>query len=403
MKRGVSSGEEAGALPRVAFVSGSPRTLLGSRSSLIGVLVAHGAPVLCVAPHFSTEQSSQLLMLGAEQATFDLTPKGPRLLADWSVKRELLQVLRTWKPEIVVAMSERVMALALLAGQRARVGRRIALVNGFAARGGMASDVDVDPFRASPRLLARALKASDAAVFHNRDDLRRLVDAGALPDNINHAILPGAGVDLASFAAVPLPPVSDGAVFLMVSALDEARGVLDYCEAAQRLKERAPRAEFLLAGPASDGATAISTDVLRPYSGAVTFLGALADVRPTLARSHVFVYPSHGEGMPRAVLEALSVGRPVITTATPGCRETVDDCVNGMLVPSGNVPALEDAMSRILKRPDQLPSMARASRLKAERHFDEGRVLQRWLQLLGFDTLRSGAISSQGTSARMIG
>jgi len=108
-------------------------------------------------------------------------------------------------------------------------------------------------------------------------------------------------------------------------------------------------------------------------------------VRPTFGRSHVFVYPSHGEGMPRAVLEALAVGRPVITTMTPGCRETVDDCVNGMLVPQANVPALEDAMARMLMRPDQFASMARASRLKAERHFDEARVLSSWLDLLGLD------------------
>ncbi len=382
MRGGIALGRDVDACARVAFVSGSPRTLLGGRSSLIQALVAKGAPVLCAAPYFSTEQASQLLMLGAEQATFDLSAKGPQLFSDWNVKRELVRLFRTWKPDIVVAMTERVMALALLAAQRARVGRRVALINGFVARGGMALDADFDPFRASPRLLARALRAADAAVFHNRDDLRQVVDAAVLPKDLDHMILPGAGVDLAAFAAQPLPPVADGAVFVMISALDEAHGVLDYCEAARRLKERAPRAEFLLAGPASDGATAISADVLRPYSGAVTFLGALADVRPTLARSHVFVYPSYGEGMPRAVVEALAVGRPVITAATPGCRETVDDCVNGMLVSRGNVPALEDAMARMLMRPDQLASMARASRLKAERHFDEVRVLSRWLELL---------------------
>ncbi len=385
MTSGSSSGAKSGALPRVAFVSGSPRTLLGSRSSLIRTLVAKGVAVLCAAPDFSTEQASQLLVLGAEQATFDLTPKGPQLFADWSVKRELRQLFRTWKPDIVIAMSERVMALALLAARGAGVSRRIALLNGFVARGGTASDADFDPLRASPHLLARALKIANFAVFHNRDDLRELVAAGALPHGLDHKVLPGAGVDLGAFAAQPLPPVAAGAVFVMISALEEARGVLDYCEAARRLKARAPRAEFLLAGPAGEGATAIRTELLRPYSGIVTFLGALADVRPTLGRSHVFVYPSHGEGMPRAVLEALAVGRPVITTMTPGCRETVDDCVNGMLVPQANVPALEDAMARMLMRPDQFASMARASRLKAERHFDEARVLSSWLDLLGLD------------------
>lgn len=387
MKDSVSPVAETGSLPRVAFVSGSARTLLGSRSGLIRMLVAKKVPVLCVAPHFSTEQASQLLMLGAEQATFELAPKGPQLLADWRMKRELLELFRNWKPDIVVAMTERVMALALLAARQARVARRIAIFNGFVARGGAGTDVDVDPFRASPRLLARALKVADAAVFHNRDDLREVLDAGALPGGLEHEIMPGAGVNISEFSEQTLPPVADGAVFLMVSALDEAHGVLEYCEAARRLKERAPRTEFLLAGPAGDGVSAISADVLRPFAGAVTFLGTLADVRPTLAKSHVFVYPSHREGMPLALLEALAIGRPIITTATPGCRETVDDCVNGMLVAPRNVPALEDAMARMLMRPDQLPSMARASRLKAERHFNEARVLSRWLALLGLDAV----------------
>lgn len=384
-----------GAPPRVALVSGSARTLLGARASLIRALVARGAPVLCLAPHFSTEQASQLLVLGAEHATFALQPKGPALLADWQVRRELVEAFRAWKPDIVVGMTERVMALALLAARRVRVGRRIALLNGFVARGGMAGDAENDPFRASPRLLARALKVADVAVFHNRDDLRELSEAGALRAELACAILPGAGVDLGAFEVATLPPVSDGAVFLMISTLDGAHGVLDYCEAARRLKERAPRAEFLLAGPGSDGATAIGAEVLRPYAGVVTFLGALADVRPALARSHVFVYPSHGEGMPRAVLEALAAGRPVITTSAPGCRETVDDCVNGMLVPPGNVPALEDAMARMLMRPDQMASMARASRLKAERNFDEKRVIARWLDLLGLDASEQSSASSQ--------
>ena len=370
-------------VPRVALVAGSARTLIGARAPLIRALVARGVPVLCVAPDFSMEQTAQLLVLGAEHATFSLEQKGPAFVADWKLGRALGERLRDWRPDVVIGMSERVMALALLAAKRARVGRRIALFNGFVARGGEVFDADTDPLRASPRLLARALKVADAAVFHNRDDFKEVADSIGLDDGLAVRVLPGAGVDLTEFAAAPLGPVSQGAVFLMISALDEAHGVLDFCEAARRLKARASRAEFLLAGPVADSATAIGADLLRPYAGAVTFLGVLADVRPTLAKCHVFVYPSHGEGMPRAILEALAVGRPVITTSTPGCRETVDDCVNGMLVAPGNVAALEDAMARMLMRPDQLASMARASRLKAERHFGEHAVTAAWLDLLG--------------------
>ena len=367
---------------RVALVAGTPRTLLGARGPLIRALIARGIEVLCVAPHFSSEQQSQLLVLGAEHATFNLAPKGPAILADWAIKRELVETLRKWAPDTVIAMSERVMALAVLAARRARVPGRIALFNGFVARGGVGMEADVDPLRASPRLLSRALKASNRAIFHNRDDLRQVKRDVGLPSSLEAMIISGSGVDLDVFSATPLPPLVDGAVFLMVSSLDQTKGVLEYCEAARRVKARAPRAEFLHAGPAGEGASAIGADLLRPYSDTVTFLGPLSDVRPALSRCHAFVYPSHREGMPKAVLEALAVGRPIITTAVAGCRDTADDCVNGMLVRPQNVDALEDAMARLLVRPDLMASMARASRAKAERHFDERQVMAAWLGLL---------------------
>lgn len=368
---------------RVALVAGTPRTLTGARATLIRELVARGVSVLCVAPYFSSEQSAQLLMLGAEHATFPLQHKGPAFWSDWKIQAALADIFRSAAPDVVIGMSERVMALSLMAAHRARVGRRIALFNGFVPRGGFGLEVDDDPLRASPRLLARALKVVDAAVFHNRDDVRRVRDEIGLPADLPVMLLPGAGVDLSAFKPAPLPSAAQGLVFVMLTTLDAAHGVLDYCEAARRLKERAPRAEFLLAGPAGDSATALGAELLRPYSGAVTFLGALADVRSVLERAHVLVYPSHGEGMPRSVQEALAVGRAVITTQSAGCRETVDDCVNGMLVPPGNVAALEDAMARLLMRPDQLASMARASRMKAERSFDERSVIARWLDIIG--------------------
>lgn len=369
---------------RVALVSGAAHTLLASRAPLIRALVAKKCPVVCIAPEFSSEQEARLAFMGADTATFELVPKGPALLADWRVSRALAEMLSAWKPDVVIGMTERVMALTLIAARRARIGRRIALINGFAPRE-FDSDMRVDLLRAQPRLLAKALKSAHVAVFHNRDDHRSMQREGLLPSGLETRIVPGAGVDLAAFPAVPLPPISDGLVFLMITSLDEARGVLDYCKAAERITARAPHAKFLLAGPSGSGATGLKPEALRPFGGNVEFLGPLVDVAPALGRCHVFVYPSRREGMPRAVLEALACGRPVITTSAPGCRDTVDDCVNGCLVPPGDVPALEDAMASLLKRPDLLASMARASRVKAERHFDERTVLAAWLEILGLE------------------
>jgi glycosyltransferase involved in cell wall biosynthesis len=154
----------------------------------------------------------------------------------------------------------------------------------------------------------------------------------------------------------------------MIAPLDKERGVMDYVKAAQEVKSRRPGARFLLAGPADRSREPVAREQLTK-SSAVIVLEPVDDVRPLLAGCHVFVYPSHAEGMPRVVLEALAAGRPVITTRASGCRETVDEHVNGWLVPPGDWRGLAVAMEGYLRRPELLTSAARASRTKAERQF----------------------------------
>jgi glycosyltransferase involved in cell wall biosynthesis len=103
------------------------------------------------------------------------------------------------------------------------------------------------------------------------------------------------------------------------------------------------------------------------YAPAVEYLGPVQDMRALLAISHVFVYPSHGEGMPHPVLEALAAGRPIVRTDVAGCRDTVDDRVNGCFAQPRDVRSLTTAMESYVKRPDLIPPIARASRAKAER------------------------------------
>lgn len=380
---------------RVVFVGGSARNLVMMRAALMRALMARGIAVMAMAPHFSADEEAKLEAMHIERATFELVPRGPRMLADFQIVRELKDKLAAWQADAVVASGGRVMALALIAAAKARIPRRIALVNGLPPTTALAATAGaVDLLAASPRLVARGLKAATAVVLHNRDDKRRLQRSGALPEALPTLVVAGAGVDLAQFALQPLPSAANGFVFLMIATLDRARGVLDYCAAARELKSRAPQARFLLAGPAGEGPTGLKPEALRPYGDAVTFLGPLVDVRPTLAECHVLVYPSHAEGMPRAILEALATGRPVVTTETPGCRDTVDDRVNGCFVPAGDAAALELAMASFLKRPDLLPAMARASRLKAERHFDERVVIAEMLDVIGVAATPAEAVSA---------
>ena len=274
----------------------------------------------------------------------------------------------------------RPMVLAALAARKAGVARAVSLVNGLPEHG-LSGGAGEDGMAA--RHYARAFKASDAIIVHNGDDARRLRDRGVVPDGLPITAVAGAGVDLDHHGVQPLPPLGNGLVFLMIARLGRSRGVGEYAAAARAVKARAPGARFLLAGPEGTGADAVTLQAIGAADGSIEVLGPLDDVRPTLGRAHVYVYPSRAEGMPRSVLEALAAGRPVITTSTPGCRETVDERVNGCLVPPGDEERLAEAIQSFLKRPDLIPAMARASRIKAERRFDARDVNRVLLDVLG--------------------
>jgi glycosyltransferase involved in cell wall biosynthesis len=295
--------------------------------------------------------------------------------------REIRALLTGWRPDVVVCYGARTMIHAALAARRAGIPEIVVAVTGLSQK---VAEAGAEGRLLSARRYAKAFKAATAAIAHNRDDARVLARSDLLRPGLEVTVVAGSGVDLGHFTTQPLPPTAAGLVFLMISPLDRTRGVVDYCEAARRVKARAPGATFLLAGPAGEGPGGIDPAELRAYEDAIEFLGPLADIRPALGRAHVLVYPSHGEGMPRVVLEAMAAGRPILTTDAPGCRETVDDRVNGCLVPVADVGKLAEAMTSFLKRPDLLASMARASRLKAERRFDERDVNRTLLSVLGF-------------------
>lgn len=359
---------------RFALVAPSAESVLNLRDGLVLEAVVRRHRVLCITPPASSRNVNMLRDLGAQHRALD--KEAPRIpfLSDWQQTKQLVDIFRDWQPHVAMGFGMRPMVDAAIAARRAKVKRVVSLCNGLPANGveGLAQ-----------RRLAHAMRASDAVIFHNQDDPRRLADAGLLPEGLRSAVVPGAGVDLRRFPAKPLPPQADGIVFLMISRLEHPRGVMDYAIAARELKQRVKDARFLLAGPLGKGSEAVTLDALAAAGGALEYQGSLDDVRKTLASSHVFVYPSHAEGMPLAVLEALATGRPVITTDTPGCRETVDDLVSGCLVAAGNAKALAAAMEGFIKRPELIQSASRAARLKAERRFDRAAVNRTLLEVLG--------------------
>ena len=367
---------------RIVLVAGDPADLERQAGLLIPALLAAGHRVLAFLP--DTDADAHRLGAGRfdDPVSFPYVPGRVRPLADRRAFEGLAAGLRASEADVAVGYGLKPMWIAALAAQRAEVPRIVSVVSSL---GDLAAHPEAKPGPVLGWLLRRAFAASHAVVFHNRDDAVRCSAAGLLPPAPSPHVLPGAGVDLAAFPAVPLPDLGRGIVFTMISPLDRTKGVIDFCEAARRIRSRGTGARFVLAGSAATGRHAINPAVVQSYADSVEFIRVTHDIRPLLASCHVCVQPSHGEAMPALVLQALATGRPIVATDVPGCRETVDERVNGVLVAARDPAGLAAGMESILKRPDLIPWMSRASRVMAERRFDANAVNAGMMGILGLD------------------
>ena len=349
---------------RIAIVTSAGEPLRQLRQSLLGEIIARGHRVLVVAPEFEPGDHAALAELGAERATFDADPAGLRLLSDRKAVAALKQTLTNWDPHVVLGCGSKPMVYAALAAQAAGIERVVLLVNALPLHrftGTLASD-EMPAWR-----YGQAFRVARAAIFYNQEDAALMKRLGLLSPAVTSVVVPGSGVDMEQHRVLPLPPLNQGLVFLMHAPLDRRKGITEYCEAARYLRERTPSTRFLLAGAPTEGPHAVAAEGFTGPGCSVEYHGAPEDLSELLAACHVFVYPSHGESMPQPVLEAMAAGRPIITSDIIGCRDTVDERVNGCLVQAGDAEALADAMESFLKRPDLIPPIARASRTKAER------------------------------------
>jgi glycosyltransferase involved in cell wall biosynthesis len=220
--------------------------------------------------------------------------------------------------------------------------------------------------------------------FQNPDDMELFVRAGFVRAERSER-LPGGGVDLVHFARAPLPSNAQHApVFLLVGRLLWDKGIGEYVAAARLVRSVFPRATFRLLGfLGSNNPSAIPVEQVEAWvkEGVVEYLGPTDDVRPHVADADCVVLPSYREGVPRSLLEAAAMARPVITTNAPGCRETVIDGETGFLCRIADNADLAAKIVEFIALPasDRL-AMGLRGRAFVEQHFAEHWVIDRYLR-----------------------
>ncbi len=370
----------AGARRRVVVVAADAAVLARQRTPLLTAITARGHKLHCLVGETDEAASASLAALGAEVETFDLGPPQLRAYGDRRVFDAVAARLLAWKPYAVLGIGLKPMVAAALASRRAPAGRVVLVASSLEALGGNKGE---RPGLAVRWLMRRALRSADALVVYNGEHRQRLAALSILPEELEISIQPGAGVDLAAYEPMGMPDTARGLTFGLVSRPDRAGDIADFAEAARLATARMLPARFVMVplpvGPGVAGAHAsaarlpVGIEVIEPRGG-------LAD---GLAGCHVVVQLSDADGFSHEAAEALACGRPVITIDAAGCREAIDERVNGVLVPPHDPVALACAMESFLRRPDQLDWMGRASRRKAERRFDANPISQELLGLMG--------------------
>ena len=221
-------------------------------------------------------------------------------------------------------------------------------------------------------------------VFFQNDEDRRLFVERRIVRPGQAQVLPGSGVDLARFEPAPLPDAPP--VFLLIARLLRDKGVVEFVEAARALRSIMPDARFQLLGPIDEGnRTAITRAELDSWTseGVVEYLGTTDDVRPFIAAASAVVLPSYREGLPRSLLEGAAMGRPLIAADVPGCRDVVEEDVNGYLCAPRDADALAGAMRRLanLSAAEQL-AMGKAGRRRVQERFSEEIVVRAYLDVI---------------------
>jgi glycosyltransferase involved in cell wall biosynthesis len=375
---------------KVMIALNSAWNLLNFRAGLIRALLADGHTVVLIAP--ADEHVPALQAFGARFVNLPMRAHSTNPLFDLVLLWRFVRLLQRERPDVLVAYT----AKPNVYGSMAAHALGIPVVNNIAGlgsafiKGGWLAHVLTNLYRF-------ALTRSKRVFFQNQDDYLQFVEMN-LVRTAQCAVLPGSGVDLQRFQPVPLPNLQGKDernvqsandrrfIFLLVARLLKDKGVQEFADAARLLKSSYPWAEFVLLGfKDSQNPNAVSEEQLALWqeNGWVTYWGSSADVREPLALADCVVLPSYREGTPRTLLEAAAMGRPLVATDVPGCREVVRHGFNGLLCRPRDAQDLADQMQTILQLPaEQLTQMGLASRQWVEERFDEQLVIDAYLQVL---------------------
>lgn len=361
------------------LISPKNRTVYNFRGDLIRTIIEKGYEVLVTGPDQTDVEKIEAL--GARFIEIPMNKTGTSILGDLRYCKRLKALMKREKPDITLGYTVKPVVYGAIAAHRAK----IASINSMVTGGGYtftAKTMKAKVLGVIVRTLYKiGFHCSDRIIFQNPDDRDEFCERKLVKREKCH-VVNGSGVNMEHFTPAPMPKQP---AFFMLSRLLKSKGVREYLEAARLVKKEYPEASFYLLGKYETAMQdAIARDEIEQYiaDGIIERFEETSDVRPYYEKCSVYVLPSYREGTPRTVLEAMAMGRPIITTDTNGCRETVIAGKTGYLVPVGDSAVLAERMKAFLQDPALAEAMGGESLALCKEKFEVGRVNAEMLKIL---------------------
>ncbi|MBA3661687.1 MAG: glycosyltransferase family 4 protein [Gammaproteobacteria bacterium] len=366
---------------KIFVVASYADSLINFRLQLMQEFLKRDFEVVALAPH-DLDVKKILETKNIRFIDIPLQRNGTNPLKDIKLLIALRNIFRKEKPSIVFSYTIKPVVYASLAAQLAGISQIYSLMTGTGYAFSNHNLKSKLIGKIARKLLKTALSQNTKVFFQNPDNLAFFIKENLITSQKPVAIFNGSGVDCQAFYPAPQPA---DVSFLMIARLLYCKGVCEYVSAAAKLKKQYPHVRFKLVGWRDTNPESVSQQELDNWikQGDIEFLGKLSDVRDSIADSSVYVLPSWNEGMPRTVLEAMAMGKPIITTDTPGCKETVIPSKNGFLIPVQNVDALYKAMAYFILHPEKISGMGEVSRQVAVEKYDVNKVNRSMLEAMG--------------------
>jgi glycosyltransferase involved in cell wall biosynthesis len=351
--------------PRLAIIANQAFSIVNFRGPLIRAMVARGVTVYAFASDYDEKTKASVQSIGAIPVDYSLSRTGLNPFRDVVDLFKLARQLGQLKIDMSFAYFIKPVIYGTLAAYVAGVAKRFVMIEGAGyvfTESGNALTIKRRLLRTVAKKLYRlGLSKAHTIFLLNPDDERMFVEERMAPRE-KICLLNGIGLDLDHFQVAPT--VTSPLTFILVARLLREKGIFDYVEAARIVKAQHPDVKFVLLGDVDLNPGSISEAQAHAWvqEGLVTWPGHVSDVRLWIAQASVFVLPSYREGLPRSTQEAMAMGRPVITTDAPGCRETVQQGENGYIVPVRDPAALAAAMLRFVDDPELIQKMGGQSR-----------------------------------------